>query len=83
MYKTQKNISIKIWNYHMTWQSCYCTSQYIFKINEIRIARLDRYGSVDWTLFHKAKGHWFNSQSGHMPRLWVGPLLGHVPEATN
>ena len=29
------------------------------------------YGSVDWVLAHEPKGHWFNSQPGHMPGLWA------------
>ena len=28
-------------------------------------------GSVGWSSSHKAKGHWFDSRSGHMPELWV------------
>ena len=32
---------------------------------------------------HKPKGCRFNSQSGHMPRLLVGPWSGNVWEATN
>ena len=33
-------------------------------------------GSVDWTLSHKAKGCWFDPQSGHMPGLWVQSPVG-------
>ena len=39
-------------------------------------------GSVGWTLSHKAKGHQFNSQSGHMRGLQVWSLVGMVQEAT-
>ena len=28
-------------------------------------------GSVGWASSWKAKGHWFNSKSGHMSALWV------------
>ena len=31
-------------------------------------------GSVGWAAPYKPKGHWFNSQSGHMPGWW-----GQVP----
>ena len=27
----------------------------------------DCYGLVGWSLYLKAKGHWFNSRSGHIP----------------
>ena len=27
--------------------------------------------SVDWVWACEPKGHWFDSQSGHMPRLWA------------
>ena len=40
----------------------------------------DRCGSVGWVLSHKAKGHQFDSHSGHMPGLWglVGaPVRGN------
>ena len=33
-------------------------------------------GSVDWVPACEPKGHWFNSQSGHMPGLWVGQVPG-------
>ena len=33
-------------------------------------------GSVGWELSHKAKGCLFNSQSGHMSRLWVWSPVG-------
>ena len=31
----------------------------------------DWYGSVGWMSSHKAKDRWFDSQSRHMPGLWV------------
>ena len=34
------------------------------------------WGSVGWALFCKARGHWFDSWSGHMPGLWVWSLVG-------
>ena len=38
----------------------------------LRTVRIpDQCGSVDWVLYRKAKGLWFNSQSGHMPGLGV------------
>ena len=33
-------------------------------------------GSVDGVLECEAKGHWFDSQSGHMPGLWAGSPVG-------
>ena len=36
----------------------------------------DRCGSVCWVSSHKAKGRQFDSQSGHMPGLWVQSPLG-------
>ena len=36
----------------------------------------DQCGPVGWLLFHKVKGHQFNSWSGHMPGLQVGPSWG-------
>ena len=36
----------------------------------------DRCGSVDWVSYCKARGHQFNSLSGHMPGLWVQSLVG-------
>ena len=32
-------------------------------------------GSVDWALAYELKGHWFVSQSGHMPVLRTGSLV--------
>ena len=32
-------------------------------------------GSVDWALSCDPKGHQFDSRSGHMPGLWLGPQL--------
>ena len=38
-------------------------------------------GSLDWVPACKPKGHWFNSQSGHMPGLWARlPGAGHKGE---
>ena len=35
-------------------------------------------GSVGWALSHEAKGHWFYSQLGHMPGLWLwSPVRVH------
>ena len=39
-------------------------------------------GSVDWVPICKSKGHWFDSQLGLMPSLWVRPPVGGVQEAT-
>ena len=39
-------------------------------------------GSVDWVLACKPKGHWFDSQSGHMPGLQARSLVGGAWEAT-
>ena len=39
-------------------------------------------GSVDWVLDWETKGHWFNSQSGHMPGLQARSPVGGVWEAT-
>ena len=33
-------------------------------------------GSMDWALDGKPKGHWFDSQSGHMPGSWARFLVG-------
>ena len=38
--------------------------------------------SVDWAPACESKGHWFNSQSGHMPGLWAKTPVGGVLEAT-
>ena len=37
-------------------------------------ARPDWGGSVGW-VSHKVKGHRFDSQSGHMPGLWLQSLI--------
>ena len=39
-------------------------------------------GLVDWVLACKPKGLQFDSQSGHMPRLWARCPVGGVWEAT-
>ena len=39
-------------------------------------------GSVDWVQACEPKGHWFNSQSGHMPGFWPRSLVGGTWEAT-
>ena len=39
-------------------------------------------GSVDWVLACEAKGHWFNSQPGHMPGLQSKSPLGGAWVAT-
>ena len=36
----------------------------------------DQCGSVGWASSHKAKGHRFDSQSGHMQGLWVRYPVG-------
>lgn len=36
----------------------------------------NQYGSVDWVLFHRAKGCQFDFQWGHVPGLWVLCLVG-------
>ena len=38
--------------------------------------------SVGWAQACKPKGHWFNSQSEHMPGLWARPSVGSTQEAT-
>ena len=38
--------------------------------------------SVDWVLTCEPKGHWFDSQSGHMPGLWARSPVGGTREAT-
>ena len=39
----------------------------------------DQYGSVDQALYRKAKIHWFDFWSGHVPGLWVGsPVRMHM-----
>ena len=43
----------------------------------------DQLGSVSWASSHKAKGHWFNSPSVHMPGLWARTLVGGMWEATD
>ena len=40
-------------------------------------------GSVDWVPACEPKRHWFNSPSGHMPRLWARSLVGGLQKATN
>ena len=40
-------------------------------------------GSVDWAPAREQKGHWFDSQSGHVPGLQAGSLVGGVWEATD
>ena len=39
-------------------------------------------GSVDWALACEQKGHQFDSQSGHMPKLWAKSQVGGAQEAT-
>ena len=39
-------------------------------------------GSVGWALACKPKGHWFDSQSGHMPGLQARSPVGGTQEAT-
>ena len=39
-------------------------------------------GSVDWVPACEPKGHRFDSQSGHMPRLWARPPVVGMQEAT-
>ena len=41
------------------------------------------YGSLDWALVCKQKGHQFNTQSGHVPGFRGGSLAGGMPEATD
>ena len=43
----------------------------------------DWYGSIGWALSCKAKGHWFNSLSGHMPGMQVHAWSGCIQEATD
>ena len=39
-------------------------------------------GSVDWTPGQRVKGHWFHSQSGHIPGLQARSPEGGAWEAT-
>ena len=39
-------------------------------------------GLVDWVLAYEPKGHWFDSQSEHMPGLWARSPVGGTWEAT-
>ena len=39
--------------------------------------------SVDWVLACEPKGHWFDSQLGHMPGFWPRFPVGGMREATN
>ena len=56
-------------------------SLYYFKIKKYSCPGW--YGSVDWVLACKPKGHWFNSHSGHMPGLQARYPVGSVQEATD
>ena len=38
---------------------------------------------MDSVLAYKPKGRQFNSQSGHVPRLWASSPVEDVQEATN
>ena len=38
--------------------------------------------SADWVWACEPKGHWLESQSGHMPVLWAGSPVGGAQEAT-
>ena len=38
---------------------------------------------VDWVLSCKPKGHWFDSQTGHVPGLLARFLVGGIQESTN
>ena len=40
------------------------------------------WGSEDWAPACEPKGHWFNSQSGHMPGLWARSPVGGAREET-
>ena len=40
-------------------------------------------GLVGWVLSCKVKGHWFDSQSGHVPGLWVWFPVRHIREAAS
>ena len=41
-------------------------------------------GSVDWTWACEPKGHWFDSQSGHLPGLWArSPVWGTWEASTH
>ena len=44
---------------------------------------LDQCGSEGWVLSYKVKGHWFDSQPGHIPGLWARSWVVGVWEATN
>ena len=52
----------------------------LFKISSARPVWCS---SVGWASSHKPKGHWFNSQSGHMPRFQARSPAWGVREATD
>ena len=39
-------------------------------------------GSVDQALACEPKGHWFDSQLGHMPRLWARSPVRHMQDVS-
>ena len=39
--------------------------------------------SGDWVLAWEPKGHWFNSQSGHMPGMQARSSVGDIQKATH
>ena len=48
-------------------------------IKKNNIGTLASMAQVVGALSHRPKGHKFNSQSGHMPRLWVqSPVRAHI-----
>ena len=52
-------------------------------LNPLRVSESPGWcGSVDWVTAWEPKGCWFNSQSGHMPRLQARSPVGNAQEAT-
>ena len=73
---TDRTVSIPKVTDNMPFGLCfgYLGSHYII-VEEILIKTLimalDDVSQLVGTLSHRPKGHGFNSQSGHTPRLWV------------
>ena len=52
------------------------------RLNKISVKLPGWCGSVDWALACEPKGHWLDSQSGHMPGLQARSPVGSVQAAT-
>ena len=66
------------WNQNNIW--CWKTTKKVLHLN----SKLSPgwCGSVDWAPACKPKGHWLDSQAGHMPGLQARSLVGDAQEAT-